>query len=109
LLLLLGALLLSTALYAERDRLPHFGGTRTVAKPFVTVRHPIPAATAPRIADPAPAASVAAIEPSTVPADTKPTRTATHARKKRSPSTYNQQPPARPGFFHRVWNRIRHP
>ena len=110
LLLLVGLLLLATALYAERDRLPHFGGTRTLAKPVVTVRHPIAAAPAPKIPEtaPAPAASLPVVEPPTVPADTKqPTHTATHARR-RSTST-NSQPPPRPGFFHRVWNRIRHP
>jgi len=110
LLLLVGALLLATALYAERDRLPQIGGTRVPAKPFVTVRHPI-AAPAPKVADaaPAPAASLPVVEPPTVPADTKkPTHAATHARK-RSTSSNSQPPPARPGLFHRMWNRIRHP
>jgi len=111
LLLLVGALLLSMALYAGRDRLPHFGGT-PVAKTFVTVRHPIPPTVpTPKVADtapaPAPAASLPVVEPPVVPADTKPTHSATHARRRSTPT--NSQPPPRPGLFHRMWNRIRHP
>jgi len=110
LLLLVGALLLVSALYAGRDRLPQFGGTRKVAAPAVTIRHPLPAVPAPSVAEaaPAPAASLPVVEAPTVPTETKPSHTAKHSRK-RSASRYNQPPPARPGFFHRVWNRIRHP
>jgi len=110
LLLLFGALLLAMALYAGRDRLPQIGATRVPAKTVVAMRHPLAAPT-PKVADaaPAPAASLPAVAPTTVPADTKPTHTATHAKKRRSTSTNSQSQPAKPGFFHRVWNRIRHP
>ena len=110
LLLLGGALLLSMALYAGRDRLPHFAGTRTLAQPVVLVRHSIAPAPAPKVpeAAPAPAASLPVVTPPVVPADTKPTHTATHA-KKHSTSTNSQPAPAKPGLFHRMWNRIRHP
>ena len=108
------ALLLATGLYAGRDRLPHFGATRAPEKPVVTVRHPIAIAPAPKAPDiaPAPAASLSTAQPTVVPSDAgsaQPRHTATHARKKRSTSTNRQHPPAKPGFFKRVWQRIRHP
>jgi serine/threonine protein kinase len=114
-LALIGGLLMAMGLYAGRDRLPHFGGIRAPAKPIVTVRHPIATAPTPTVAaaaSTAPAAAASISQPASTTADAAPTQpeaTKHTTRHRHSTTARRQPPPERPGFFHRMWNRIRHP